>query len=135
MELLPKDIIKPALAVAMGVLTPQFEFVVIVSFLLLADFVLHFWEHVSGRTLVSQIFDTLTDSLNRFLKQVGVYCFVLLSASAFSKFDGFGWAEHTIYVGVSLVLLTSITGRASRVLGDVDLTEIVKNIINRSKPT
>jgi hypothetical protein len=126
-----RDFIKPLAAVAVGVLTPQAEFVVIVSFLLLADFILHVWENLIGKTMLSQIAEAFEHSGMRFLKQVGVYCFVLLSASAFSKFDGFGWSEHTVYVGVAFVLFSSIATRASKVLGDVDLTEIIKNLLNR----
>jgi len=126
-----RDLIKPLMAVAVGVLTPQAEFVVIVFFLIIADFGLHVWENLIGKKFLSEITEVFEKSGMRFLKQVGVYCFVLLSASAFSKFDGFAWTEHTVYVGVAFVLFSSIATRASKVLGDVDLTEIIKNLLNR----
>jgi hypothetical protein len=126
-----RDLVKPLLAVAVGVLTPQAEFVVIVFILLMADFALHVWENLTGKKFLSEIAEVFENSGMRFLKQVGVYCFVLLSASAFSKFDGFGWTEHTVYVGVAFVLFSSIATRASKVLGDVDLTDIIKNLLNR----
>jgi glucan phosphoethanolaminetransferase (alkaline phosphatase superfamily) len=129
-----RDSLKPLFAIVVGVLTPKAEFVVIVTILLIADFVLHTWQHLIGKVMLSEIAETFENSAVRFLKQIGVYFFVLVSASAFSKFEGFQWTEHTVYVGVAFVLFSSIAARASKVLGDVDLTEIVKNLLNR-KPS
>lgn len=126
-----RNFFKPLMAVLVGILTPRAEFIVIVSFLLLMDFILHTAVNFKGKRYLSEFSDALETSFLRFIKQVFIYSIVLISSTAFSKFDGFGWSEHAIYTAVAFMLLTSITTKASKVLGDVDLTKIITDIISK----
>jgi hypothetical protein len=126
-----RDFIKPLAALAVGLLTPQPQFILIVLFLLIIDFILYVWENVKGKRLVSQIFEVLETSFLRFAKHAVIYALVMVGAALFSKHDGFGWTEQAVSVAVSMALFTGIAGRASRILGDHDFLEVIKNAITK----
>ena len=126
-----RDFIKPLAALAVGLLTPQPQFVLIVLFLLIIDLILYAWEHLRGQRLLSDILEVLETSFLRFAKHAVVYALVLVGAALFSNHDGFGWTEQAVSVAVSMALFTGIAGRASRILGDHDLLEVIKNAITK----
>jgi hypothetical protein len=126
-----KDLKTNFAALAVGLLTPQPQFILIVLFLLIIDLILHIWENLKDKRLLSQIFEILETSFLRFAKHIVVYALVLIGATLFSNYDGFTWVEQAVSVAVSLALFTGIAGRASRILGDQDFLEVIKNAITK----
>lgn len=125
-----REFIKPLTALAVGLLTPQPQFALIVFLLLTIDLILYIWENLRGKRLLSQILEVFETSFFRFAKHVVIYALVLIGATLFSKYDGFGWTEQAVSVAVSMALFTGIAGRASRIIGDHDFLEVIKNAIN-----